>query len=89
MIFDRFKRIDTKLNRKCEGSGIGLSLAKSLVELHQGNIYVESELGVGSEFMFELPLNIIGEEPSIILEREISKNCQIEKCNIEFSDIYS
>lgn len=89
VIFDRFKRIDTKLNRKCEGSGIGLSLAKSLVELHQGNIYVESELGVGSEFMFELPLNIIGEGPSIILEREISKNCQIEKCNIEFSDIYS
>lgn len=89
VIFDRFKRIDTRLNRKCEGSGIGLSLVKSLVELHHGNIYVESELGVGSEFIFELPVNIIGEHSSIILEKEISKNSQIEKCNIEFSDIYS
>ena len=89
IIFDRFKRIDSKLNRKCEGSGIGLSLVKSLVELHHGNIYVESELGVGSKFTFELPVNIIGEEPSIILDREITKNSQIEKCNIEFSDIYS
>ena len=89
VIFDRFKRIDDKLNRKCEGSGIGLSLVKSLVELHNGIIYVESEIGVGSEFTFELPVGIIEDESSIILEREISKSSQIEKCNIEFSDIYS
>lgn len=89
VIFDRFKRIDSRLNRKCEGSGIGLSLVKSLVELHQGNIHVKSKLGVGSEFTFEIPANIIGENQSIILEREISENSQIEKCNIEFSDIYS
>ena len=89
VVFDRFKRIDTKLNRKCEGSGIGLSLVKSLVELHHGHIYVKSELGIGSEFIFEIPANIIGENEKIILEREISENFQIEKCNIEFSDIYS
>ena len=88
IIFDRFKKIDNNLNRKCEGSGIGLSLVKSLIELQNGHIYVNSELGVGSEFTFELPIRTIGNDTEVILEREISKSNQIEKCNIEFSDIY-
>ena len=89
VIFDRFKKIDNSLNRKCEGSGIGLSLVKSLVELQEGHVYVNSEVGVGSEFTFELPNRIINEITSDTLNREISKITQIEKCNIEFSDIYS
>ncbi|MGL6107856.1 PAS domain S-box protein [Romboutsia sp.] len=89
VIFDRFKKIDNSLNRKCEGSGIGLSLVKSLVELQNGSIYVDSELGVGTEFIFELPVRIIDDTSQITLNREISKSDQIEKCNIEFSDIYS
>lgn len=88
-IFDRFKKIDNNLNRKCEGSGIGLSLVKSLVELQGGNIHVKSELGEGSEFIFELPVRLIKDEYTTILNREILKSTQIEKCNIEFSDIYS
>ncbi|MGL5348203.1 MAG: ATP-binding protein [Peptostreptococcaceae bacterium] len=89
IIFDRFKKIDNSLNRKCEGSGIGLSLVKSLVELQNGNIYVESKLGEGSKFTFELPTKLIDESLQVTLNREISKSSQIEKCNIEFSDIYS
>ena len=89
IIFDRFKRIDNNLNRKCEGSGIGLSLVKSLVELLDGRIYVSSELGVGSEFIFELPNKVIQDNSKSILDRNIPKSTQIEKCNIEFSDIYS
>ena len=89
IIFDRFKKIDNNLNRKCEGSGIGLSLVKSLVELHEGNIYVKSELGKGSEFIFELPIRTVGDEGPTILDNNISTSTQIEKCNIEFSDIYS
>lgn len=89
IIFDRFKKIDNNLNRKCEGSGIGLSLVKSLVELQNGNIYVNSELGLGSEFTFELPDILAKDNSKIILDRDISKVTQIEKCNIEFSDIYS
>ena len=89
IIFDRFKRIDNNLNRKCEGSGIGLSLVKSLVELLDGRIYVSSELGVGSEFIFELPNKVIQDYSKSILDRNIPKSTQIEKCNIEFSDIYS
>lgn len=89
VIFDRFKKIDNDLNRKCEGSGIGLSLVKSLVELQNGRIYVNSELGVGSEFTFELPITFIEEDSKVISERKVSESSQIEKCNIEFSDIYS
>ena len=89
VIFDRFKKIDNNLNRKCEGSGIGLSLVKSLVELQKGNIYVNSEVGIGSEFTFELPNRVINDSSDITSNREISKITQIEKCNIEFSDIYS
>ncbi|MEG0051275.1 MAG: ATP-binding protein [Terrisporobacter sp.] len=89
VIFDRFKKIDNNLNRKCEGSGIGLSLVKSLVELQNGKIYVDSELGVGSVFTFELPIGLVDDGEDIISYRDISKSTQIEKCNIEFSDIYS
>lgn len=89
VIFDRFKKIDNNLNRKCEGSGIGLSLVKSLVELQGGDIYVESKLGEGSMFTFELPIRYLNDSSQIIQNREISKSTQIEKCNIEFSDIYS
>ncbi|MGL5694181.1 MAG: ATP-binding protein, partial [Peptostreptococcaceae bacterium] len=88
-IFDRFKRIDNELNRKCEGSGIGLSLVKSLVELQQGTIYVESELGIGSEFIFEIPANCLWDNIENKSNNEVIDNSQIEKCNIEFSDIYS
>ena len=89
IIFDRFKKIDSSLNRKCEGSGIGLSLVKSLVELQNGRIYVESKLGEGSKFTVELPTKLVDESLQVTLNREISKSSQIEKCNIEFSDIYS
>ncbi|WP_147568577.1 PAS domain-containing sensor histidine kinase, partial [[Clostridium] dakarense] len=54
MIFDRFMQVDNSLTRRCEGSGIGLSLVKSLVEMHDGKINVYSEVGKGSEFVFEI-----------------------------------
>ena len=55
MIFDRFKQVDKSLSRNAEGTGIGLSLVKSIVELHGGSIYVESEYGKGSKFTVSLP----------------------------------
>lgn len=89
VIFNRFKKLDNYLNRKCEGSGIGLSLVKSLVELQGGKIYVDSKLGEGSDFTFELPISLVKEDLDLSLNKEILKSTQIEKCNIEFSDIYS
>ena len=54
-IFDRFQQVDGTISRVQEGTGIGLSLVKELVELHGGTIYVESEVGVGTEFVVTLP----------------------------------
>ncbi|MFH0985525.1 MAG: HAMP domain-containing sensor histidine kinase [Candidatus Omnitrophota bacterium] len=51
-IFDKFERI---LAEKQEGTGLGLPIAKDIVELHQGRLWVESELGKGSRFIFTLP----------------------------------
>ena len=55
-VFDRFFQADHRESREHEGTGIGLSLAKELVELHQGKLTVESELGSGSTFRITLPL---------------------------------
>ena len=54
-VFDRFHRIDNRDTRKAGGTGIGLYLVKHLVEAHGGKIWVESEVGKGSSFIFELP----------------------------------
>jgi len=55
-IFDRFYQIDDSQKREYEGSGIGLSLTRELVELHHGVLKVESEPGKGSTFFIYLPL---------------------------------
>lgn len=55
-IFERFKQVDNAISSKKTGSGIGLSLVKSLVELHNGSIRVESEINKGSEFIISLPV---------------------------------
>ncbi|PRR78290.1 Sensor histidine kinase TodS [Clostridium liquoris] len=61
-IFERFRQANRDFNKNCEGSGIGLSLVKSLVEMHKGSIKVISEYGKGSEFIISLPVRIINEE---------------------------
>jgi PAS domain S-box-containing protein len=55
-LFQPFVQIDRNLNRQYEGTGLGLALVKQIVELHDGGVSVQSELGQGSCFAFKLPL---------------------------------
>ena len=90
IIFDRFRQVDTSLNRNHEGSGLGLSIVRALVEAHKGNITVNSKLGMGTEFVIELPANVFyenGNENNKSLFNNDSHT--IQKIEIEFSDIYS
>jgi len=54
-IFDRFYQIDNKLSRKAEGSGLGLSIVKYLVDAHQGKVFLDSTPGLGSTFTAAIP----------------------------------
>lgn len=88
IIFERFIQVDNTLTRKCEGSGIGLSLVKSLVQMHGGKIAVYSIEGIGSEFTFTLPKVTIPNS-EVIYDIDDTSHTKVEKCNIEFSDIYN
>ncbi|MDJ0914751.1 MAG: ATP-binding protein, partial [Desulfobacterales bacterium] len=58
-IFDRFDQVESSASRKFQGSGLGLSLAKSFVELHGGKIWAESDgQGKGSTFAFIIPTRL-------------------------------
>jgi two-component system CheB/CheR fusion protein len=87
-IFERFRQVDKSLARAQEGSGIGLSLVKSLVELHGGSINVSSEYGKGSEFIIQLPVRTVAESETIVIE-DTKQNNNVEKIHLEFSDIYN
>jgi signal transduction histidine kinase len=55
-VFERFYRGGDELTRTVKGSGLGLTLVKQIVEVHNGNIDVESEPGIGSTFSIRLPV---------------------------------
>jgi signal transduction histidine kinase len=56
-IFEEFRQVGGDYAHKKEGTGLGLTLAKKFVELHGGRIWVESEVGKGSRFIFTLPIH--------------------------------
>jgi signal transduction histidine kinase len=56
LVFEEFRQVGTDVAKKHEGTGLGLALARRFVELHGGNLWLESEVGVGSTFSFELPV---------------------------------
>ena len=75
VIFDRFRQVELTHSRKYGGTGLGLSLAKSFIEMLEGTIHLDSSLGKGSVFKFEIPLCVINEP---ILE----KKSRIKKISI-------
>ena len=54
-IFERFYRVDAARSREVGGTGLGLAIAKHLVEVHGGRLWVDSEIGQGSQFHFSVP----------------------------------
>ena len=86
VIFERFGQANYSLSRHCEGTGIGLYLVKSFIEMHGGKISVISNEGKGSEFSIVLPTALVKEEGYVT---KGLFNTNLEKIEIEFSDIYS
>ena len=87
-IFERFTQSESLLTRRAEGTGIGLTLVKSLVKLHNGEVYVNTEFEEGTQFCIELPIRKIKNFKNNNV-REKSIVSKVEKFNIEFSDIYN
>ena len=87
-IFQRFVQVDKSLHRNAEGSGIGLSLVKYIVEAHNGEIYINPEYKDGCEFIIILPKVKCDEndEENMDLTRTIDKGLE-QKVDIELSDI--
>jgi signal transduction histidine kinase len=57
LVFERFQQLAQSSAERKEGSGLGLSICKALIEAHGGTIGVDSTLGQGSTFWFELPMS--------------------------------
>ena len=81
-IFAKFAQVDNTKSRRYEGSGMGLALCMSIVKLHKGKIWVESEEGKGSEFFFKIPLRPADKD--IIEHPNVSYN---DTMNIDFDTI--
>lgn len=81
-LFQSFKRLDEKKNHKVEGTGLGLTLTKKLIEMLGGTIEVESEYGVGSTFSIYLSQKIINKTPIGDIKEAISKDLDSTKAYV-------
>lgn len=88
LIFNRFQRVEKLFTRQQEESGLGLPIAKYIVEKHGGKITVKSEVGRGSEFSVTIPNKTLVEAKDTSISSPTGYNF-VERANIEFSDIYT
>lgn len=72
-VFDQFQQIENSLNRKNGGTGLGLPIAKQLIEAHKGFIWVESEVNRGTTFSFVIPILSEKEKFILDLDKDIQK----------------
>lgn len=85
-LFDKFNKLNKALNRKREGSGLGLYLSKAIIELHNGTIEVESNSNIGTKFIIKVPK--YKGDCSTCLPHMIEVENINHKVETEFSDIY-
>lgn len=89
VIFERFMQADKSFSRSCEGSGIGLSLVKSFVEIQGGTIECKSIQEKETEFIIRFPIDKALEESALSLEESKFSSYKIgNSICVEFSDIY-
>lgn len=81
-IFDRFVQADLTLSRSHEGSGLGLSIAKAYAQLLGGDLCVDSEVGKGSTFFFNIPKEEIKPENHETIKPESIEECLKHNCKI-------
>ena len=77
-IFEPFEREHTKAVSNIQGTGLGMSITKGLVELMNGTISVESKLDEGSKFIIELPLEIVKSNASIMEKERLLEESEID-----------
>jgi len=83
LIFERFRQGNESHNRGYEGSGLGLSIAKSYIKMLGGEIWVESEEGIGSIFYFTIPCNVSSEEKTEIVNAVSAELEEVEIKNLK------
>lgn len=84
-MFDSFSQGSVQINRKYGGTGLGLSIVKGLIQILKGKIYLKSELGKGSTFFFELPLEYDKEadKPKVEEVKKVSKMESLDLTNVK------
>lgn len=87
LIFDRYKQVKETAKAEHQGSGIGLSLTKGLVQLHEGTIFARSRLGEGSEFVVDLPLKVVSDQMTKGKSGLSREDDLLRAIDIEFSDL--
>ncbi|MEZ4854901.1 MAG: ATP-binding protein [Gelidibacter sp.] len=82
-MFESFSQGSIQINRKYGGTGLGLSIVKGLIEILKGKIYLKSELGKGSNFIFEIPLTYSSETIEKEKPKQLNEINQLDLTNIK------